>query len=316
MSMTSSIAGHVGPAARGRAALHVAAVVLAVLVFPLLFVGAGVTSKGAGMAYPDWPTSGGHLLNPPGWWVVEATRWEHGHRLIGWTVGMTAIIVAALGHRMGGVLRVLGWTTLGAIIIQGILGGMRVWEVSTLLAMIHGVFGQACFCLAACTALVSSRAWSEERDGQRADAAGFLRGLSTLAAVATFIQLLTGALLRHFLNNAALVVHLFWALVVMILVGWVGIWLAGSFSRASALGKAGRALGVLLAIQVVLGVATFIVIFGGVTDWPLLAWLLPTAHTAVGALLLMTTVVTRAAVGRMIAFDPTPGRVTLSESPA
>ena len=59
------------------------AVALAVALLPLIVVGAGVTSKDAGMAYPDWPTSGGHLVNPPGWWQGEKTLWEHGHRLLG-----------------------------------------------------------------------------------------------------------------------------------------------------------------------------------------------------------------------------------------
>lgn len=283
--------------------LYFAAVFLAIAIFPLLFVGAGVTSKDAGMAYPDWPTSGGHLLNPPGWWHVEATRWEHGHRLIGWVVGMTAIAVAVLGHRARGAVRVLGWSTLAAIVIQGVLGGLRVWEVSTPLAMVHGVFGQLCFCLAACTALTASHSWWGESARHRLEASVFLRGLSGTAVVVTFLQLLSGALLRHFLNNLALVVHLFWALVVMIVVGWVAIWLASTLRANTTPGKCGRALGVLLAAQLVLGVATFIVIVGEVTAWPLLSWFLPSAHTAVGALLLMTTVITRVSVGRMLAYE-------------
>ena len=45
-------------------------------------IGAIVTTTGAGMAFSDWPTSDGHLLNPPHWWQQSDTRWEHGHRLL------------------------------------------------------------------------------------------------------------------------------------------------------------------------------------------------------------------------------------------
>ena len=48
------------------------AIAVACAVFPLIFVGAGVTSKDAGMAYADWPTSAGHLVNPPAWWQAAS----------------------------------------------------------------------------------------------------------------------------------------------------------------------------------------------------------------------------------------------------
>ncbi len=44
---------------------HIVAVLVAVALFPLVFVGAGVTSKEVGLAYPDWPTSSGHLDRMP-----------------------------------------------------------------------------------------------------------------------------------------------------------------------------------------------------------------------------------------------------------
>ena len=63
-----------------RRTLHIAAMITALAIFPLVFTGAGVTSKEAGMAYPDWPKSDGHLLNPPRWWHFDHTRWEHTDR--------------------------------------------------------------------------------------------------------------------------------------------------------------------------------------------------------------------------------------------
>jgi len=37
-------------------------VALACATFPLLFIGGLVTSKGAGLAVPDWPTTFGHNM--------------------------------------------------------------------------------------------------------------------------------------------------------------------------------------------------------------------------------------------------------------
>ena len=124
-------------ASRSPRALSVAALLTACAILPLVFVGAGVTSTDSGMAYEDWPTSAGHLVNPPSWWQSDNTRWEHGHRLLGWTVGMLAIVVAVLSWPSGGIVRLGGVCLLAAIIIQGVLGGLRVQEVSTPLSTRH-----------------------------------------------------------------------------------------------------------------------------------------------------------------------------------
>jgi len=62
--------------------------------FVLIFIGGMVTSKGAGMAVPDWPLSFGSL-NPEGWWHMEPVRLEHGHRLFASLVGFLTAILAA-----------------------------------------------------------------------------------------------------------------------------------------------------------------------------------------------------------------------------
>ncbi len=66
-------------------------VVLAV--FLLIFVGAMVTSRGAGLSVPDWPLSFGSL-NPPQYLEDIQVFWEHSHRLIGAIVGLMVIGLA------------------------------------------------------------------------------------------------------------------------------------------------------------------------------------------------------------------------------
>lgn len=284
-----------------RRRLHVLALLTACAVFPLIFVGQGVTSKEAGMAFPDWPTSNGHLLNPPGWLGQEDTLWEHGHRLIGWTVGMLAIATAVSGWSSGGAIRKLSAFTLLAIIVQGLLGGFRVIEISTAFAMIHGILGQLCFCLAATTALITSRGWIEHREPHPIRAAIFLRKLCTAGTAAVMVQLLLGAGQRHFACTYSLVFHILWAIVVAFVLGWIALWLMGHDGGRSTLARLGRIIAALTAVQLLLGGLTFVVTtMMGTATSPLMEWLIPTVHSAVGALILAFMVLTTACTHRMV----------------
>jgi cytochrome c oxidase assembly protein subunit 15 len=277
----------------------VMALVTAFGVFPLLFVGAGVTSKDAGMAYPDWPTSSGHLINPPQWWEAEDTRWEHGHRLIGWAVGFAAILLAITAWSAHDIRRHLALATLLAIVLQGVLGGIRVIYDSTGLAMLHGIWGQICFCLAALTALRCSRWWAtgiamEMRTGR------ILRRLCIITTTSIFVQLALGSALRHFPSGHALVAHVLWAMVVIFLVGWVSMWIAGHGFGTRLLRLLAQALGLLTAGQLLVGGLAWLVTMGR-TGWSGPAvWLVPTIHVGMGALVLVCSVLLTAAVFRRI----------------
>lgn len=284
---------------------HRLALMTAVAVFPLIIVGAGVTTVGAGMAFPDWPTSNGHLVNPPQWWQNSDMRWEHGHRLIGWVVGMLATLLLVFAWRQGGTLRVLGLLTFLAIGTQGVLGGLRVREISRALAMIHGIFGQLCFCLAAVTAYVSSRSWCEERVVHGVPAAASLRRLAWFGAVAVFIQLVFGAAYRHFGGQHALLAHLGWAVVTLLLIGWIAMWVAGLPKQLEGLAKLGRLLGVLAMMQLLLGGGAFVLTLGVGTHSGAVTWLIPSAHVAVGALLFVCAVLVTIGLRRFVAVDPT-----------
>jgi len=255
-------------------------------VLPLLLVGAAVTSKDAGMAFPDWPTSDSHFLNPPGWLQDGQKFWEHGHRLIGWTVGMLAIAATVSCWSMGGAARAIALSTLGAIVVQGVLGGLRVREVSTDLAMIHGIWGQACFCLACTLALVTSRAWVESAHGLPARASVFFQRGCLVALICTFVQLVLGAAYRHFGNAHALAAHLVWAVVVILVLSWLAFWTLEQYSGQRLLAPLGKLLAVLIGVQVLLGGLAFLVtVMGGA--WPAtLQWAAPSAHVVVGAMML------------------------------
>ena len=92
-------------------------------------MGGLVTSHGAGMSVPDWPNSYGYNMFtfPPSKWV-GGIFYEHTHRLMGTVVGMLsiALTIAAWKLESRRWVRWLAAAILGAVIFQGVLGGLRV----------------------------------------------------------------------------------------------------------------------------------------------------------------------------------------------
>src|SRR5262249_41351886 len=95
----------------------------------LILAGSLVTSHGAGLSVPDWPTSyGGSMWTfPPSMWVANVL-FEHGHRLVASGVGVLTIVLAAWLWAVDTPrwLRWLGVGALCAVIAQGLLGGLTV----------------------------------------------------------------------------------------------------------------------------------------------------------------------------------------------
>jgi cytochrome c oxidase assembly protein subunit 15 len=287
--------------------------VTAVLIFPLLLVGAGVTSKDAGMAFPDWPTSDGYLLNPPGWLGANDKLWEHGHRLIGWAVGLSGIVLAVICWPVKGPARLLALGTVFAIAVQGVMGGLRVTEDSTELAMVHGIWGQVCFCLAVLTALTTSRPWQQGPNAfLEVRSARALQGLGLFVTAGLFLQLAAGASLRHFGTGLALVIHVLWAAPVIFCLGWWVMWLMGYGWREPLLKAGPGVLGILGAVQLMLGGLAWLVTLAG-GQWPVwMAWMVPTAHVGVGALMLALSVLLTVQVFRRLGPSAAASRGTVT----
>ena len=71
-----------------------AATTAATALLPIV-VGALVTTKGAGMAFRDWPTSDGQGMLSYPWLSSAGDKFiEHGHRLAGITIGCVSIAFA------------------------------------------------------------------------------------------------------------------------------------------------------------------------------------------------------------------------------
>jgi cytochrome c oxidase assembly protein subunit 15 len=142
--------------------LHWYAVVAAASVSLLICSGGLVTSHEAGMAVPDWPNTFGYnmFLFPVSRWV-GGVFFEHTHRLIASTVGLLTVIlcIALFMIETRRWVKTLGLIAVGAVIVQGILGGLRVTENNAVLGLFHGCLAQSFFALMATIALVTSRFW-------------------------------------------------------------------------------------------------------------------------------------------------------------
>jgi cytochrome c oxidase assembly protein subunit 15 len=164
----------------------------------LLLAGSLVTSTGSGLSVPDWPTTYGWNMFtfPPSKWV-GGIFYEHGHRLIASTVGFLTILLAgwlwiADSRRW---MKWLGVAALGAVILQGVLGGLTVlFFLPTAISSAHAGLAEIFFCMTVAIALFTSGSWLGARDPVNDP---ILRRIATATTAVIYAQILVGAVMRH-----------------------------------------------------------------------------------------------------------------------
>jgi heme a synthase len=171
--------------------------VLATLI--LIAAGGMVTSTGSGLAVPDWPTTYGYsMFSFPFSKMVGGILYEHGHRLIATTVGLLTIglVIWLWRAEPRRWVRRLGLAALGAVVLQGLLGGITVLLfLPDAVSISHAGLAQIFFCLTVTIALVVSPSW---RVPARAlvDDRALQRRLVILVSL-VYAQILIGATMRH-----------------------------------------------------------------------------------------------------------------------
>jgi len=164
----------------------------------LIFAGAMVTSTDSGLAVPDWPNTYGRFMFafPVSKWV-GGIFYEHGHRMIASAVGFLTVLQALWLHfrEPKRFVRRLGWLSLGAVIAQGILGGVTVLLLlPKAVSISHAALAEIFFCLNVSIAFFTSRWYTELRTVEKGDApVGMAWGLTALV----YAQILAGAVMRH-----------------------------------------------------------------------------------------------------------------------
>jgi heme a synthase len=187
--------------------LHWYAVAAAASVLLLICSGGLVTSHEAGMAVPDWPNSFGYnmFLFPVSRWV-GGVFFEHTHRLIASGVGLVtiALCVALFVIEDRRWAKILGIIAVAAVVVQGVLGGLRVAENNPLLGLFHGCLAQSFFALMATIALVTSRFWlrleqATDHQSLTTNRQSLLTSRRWVLVITgmVFVQLVLGASMRH-----------------------------------------------------------------------------------------------------------------------
>jgi len=180
----------------------------------LIILGGLVTSRGVGMAVPDWPNTYGYnmFLFPVSKWI-GGILYEHSHRLMAALVGLlttvlavwlwvrdtrgrerwlgvgaivfvlvlmgvrampvflalagAAPVVVALSlyriRREPNTLRWWGVIAFAAVILQGVLGGLRVVWLKDEIGIFHALLAQLFFALTCAIVLFTSRWWQRAR---------------------------------------------------------------------------------------------------------------------------------------------------------
>jgi cytochrome c oxidase assembly protein subunit 15 len=309
------------------------AIVAASATFCLLVVGGIVTSERAGLSVIDWPNSYGYnMFLYPLSRMTGGVYFEHAHRLFGSLVGLTTLALAIhlwrVDRRSG--IRRLGLVALGLVVFQGILGGLRVTghftmsdspeetRPSTLLAIIHGATGQVFFATMVVLAAVTTRTWRSDRR-PTANAGTADRNLSAALVGAILLQIVLGAILRQL--SRGLLIHVTMAVFVVILGVATGVRAAALRHGQPILERLGRAVLWILTTQVLLGILALMARLmspeGEVTT---VGVILRTAHQAMGAILLGSSVLLAAWSRRLLEVGLVPAeqgdRIARSASPA
>ncbi|MDE0086792.1 MAG: COX15/CtaA family protein [Candidatus Poribacteria bacterium] len=290
--------------------LHRIALLTAGATFLLIIIGGIVTSTESGLTVPDWPTTFGYnMFLYPLSEMVGGILYEHSHRLMGSLVGLLTIglLIMLLVKDSRRWIKWLGFAALIGVIVQGILGGLRVLldgteatELSRNLAIVHAIvhacLAQAFFALLCGICWFTSRAWFENQNQPGSTvhtvSAKKLRRLSLITTCLIYVQLIFGAILRHTGNR--LDAHLLFAFLVTV---HIFLLVRCLFSVNENTERIGQTLPLLLlgllAVQLMLGLGAYVTKLTtvGATISALLTDIVTTAHVAVGALMLVSSFV-------------------------
>lgn len=269
--------------------------------FCLIIAGGLVTSTESGLSVPDWPKSYGMWMPP----MVGGVFYEHGHRMVASFVGFLTVIFAIWlwWKEPRKWLRVLGGVALIAVIAQGILGGITVlYFLPTPVSVAHATLAQSFFCLVVSMALFTSPEWRQPQPKVAVE--GNPRRLFLLTSLAVYLQLILGAWVRH--SGAALAIPDFPLAMGRLVpeitspgvaihfahrVGAVVVFTLITATLVTVLRRMKRERRFVVPALMMFVLAICQIALGGYTVLTKTAVPVATAHVAVGALILATSVV-------------------------
>jgi heme a synthase len=265
----------------------------------LLVAGALVTSNDAADSVPDWPLAYGKIIPP----LIGGIRYEFAHRVV---AGIVSILTLALAIWLSRVdtrrwVRRLGWTALGLVIAQALLGALRVLKGHpAITATSHAILAQLFLITLVSISLFTSKWW--QADVPRLEDAGSpsLRSLATWTTAAILGQLVLGAAFRH--GAFGIWPHLVGAGVVLVMAISTGRVARKRFARVPAIRRSVVWLHATVGTQILLGGAAYWAIAASrdAVQPGLTYVILSVAHVLVGALTLVASVLLALVCRRLI----------------
>jgi heme a synthase len=284
--MENSVA-HKERVVRGSSVLHRYTLLLAVCTLFLVVAGAEVTSHQAGLSVPDWPLSYGQVMPP----MTGGVFFEHGHRMVATSVGLLTIglVILLMRREERAWMRRLGWVALGAVVVQGLLGGLTVLLLlPPAVSVAHACLAQLFFSTTVAMALFTSPSWEQGPDLVSDYGWPSMRALAIVTPAAVLTQIALGAGFRH--RAIGVLPHVIGATVVALVVLMTCAFVLHQFPEHRALRQAAKALLGITVLQLALGLETYLV--GSRAEMPQLATILFTVlHVATGALTLASSIV-------------------------
>jgi cytochrome c oxidase assembly protein subunit 15 len=184
----------------------------------------------------------------------------------------------------------IGGAAVLAVMAQAVLGGITVlFYLPVAISTSHATLAQIFFCLAASLAFFTRADWRWDEPKLEDASTPSLQHLTMATTGVTLVQLILGSAYRH--SGMGVEPHIVGACVVAMLGAWVIMRMVAKFSQVRALLRPALWLGALLVLQVFLGIGSYIVKMadrGAPQPLPPVVNI-TTAHVAVGALVLVTS---------------------------
>jgi heme a synthase len=282
-----------------RLGIHRFAVATASCTVLLLVAGALVTSNDAADSVPDWPLAYGRIIPP----LVGGIRYEYTHRVLAALVSILTLTLAVWLARSEPrrSIRRLGWTALGLVIAQALLGAARVLEGHpALTATAHAILAQIFFITVVSLALFTSPWYRSEMPSLEDSGSPSLRNVSLWTTGIIFLQLVLGAGFRH--GAFGIVPHVTGAVAVLFFAIWTSRTIRKRFRTITELRRGAIYLNAAVGLQILLGGAAYGAIVAARTAvQPTLVYVVLTvAHVLVGALTLASSQLLTLSCFRMI----------------
>jgi heme a synthase len=293
--------------------LHRYAKFIAFCTFLLIVAGALVTGNDAGLSVPDWPTSFGTFRMPR---MVGGVKFEHGHRMIAGTVGILTIMLALWIWRVESRrwVRWVAFAAVMAVFAQALLGGITVlFYLPVAISTAHATLGQIFFCLASSLAFFTRANWKWDETKLEDTGTPSVRQLTTVTTGVILVQLILGAVYRH--SKVGIITpHVVGACVVTLLVGWVVSTVLMRFGKQPGLLRPALLLGGLVVVQLFLGIGSYFMKMAARTaPQPLQPVIdITTAHVALGATILLTSLYLTYQARRFLAAPSTEVKIASS----